>query len=124
MHSFMQKLPLALIAAFAFAGAASAQSSNTSAMSNDHMATGAMSSGAMSSGAMSTDHMTAPAKAKPKVKPMHKAGAMAANHSGLQRETLRNLLLAWVLTLPVCIFLGAMLFAGGLLLVSRVFGVG
>ena len=52
------------------------------------------------------------------------AGAMAANHSGLQRETLRNLLLAWVLTLPVCIFLGAMLFAGGLLLVSRVFGVG
>ena len=78
MHSFMQKLPLALIATFAIAGAASAQSSSTGAMSNDHMSTGAMSSGAMSSGAMSTDHMTAPAKAKPKVKPMHKAGAMAA----------------------------------------------
>jgi len=42
------------------------------------------------------------------------AGTMAANHSGLQMETLRNLLLAWVLTLPVCIFLGAMLFALGL----------
>jgi PiT family inorganic phosphate transporter len=50
------------------------------------------------------------------------AGAMAANRSGLQMQTLRNLLLAWVLTLPVCIFLGAMFFAGGLLIVSRVFG--
>ena len=37
-------------------------------------------------------------------------------------QTLRNLLLAWVLTLPVCIFLGAMFFAGGLLLMARVFG--
>src|SRR5208282_3587409 len=35
------------------------------------------------------------------------AGAMAANNSGLQTQTLRNLLLAWILTLPVCIFLGA-----------------
>jgi len=52
------------------------------------------------------------------------AGAMTASHSGLQTATLRNLVLAWVLTLPVCIFLGAMLFAGGLLLVSRVFGIG
>ncbi len=51
------------------------------------------------------------------------AGAMAANKSGLQMATLRNLLLAWVLTLPVCIFLGAMLFAGGLLLAARVFGL-
>jgi PiT family inorganic phosphate transporter len=51
------------------------------------------------------------------------AGAMAANRSGLQTATLRNLLLAWVLTLPVCVFLGAMLFAGGLLLISRVFGL-
>ena len=50
------------------------------------------------------------------------AGSMAANKSGLQMATLRNLLLAWVLTLPVCVFLGAMFFAGGLLLVSRVFG--
>ncbi len=42
------------------------------------------------------------------------AGTMAANHSGLQAQTLRNILLAWVLTLPVCIFLGALLFAFGL----------
>jgi PiT family inorganic phosphate transporter len=35
------------------------------------------------------------------------AGTMAANHSGLQKETLRNILLAWVLTLPVCVLLGA-----------------
>ena len=47
------------------------------------------------------------------------AGAMAANKSGLQAATLRNLLLAWVLTLPVCVFLGAMFFAGGLLLVGQ-----
>jgi PiT family inorganic phosphate transporter len=45
------------------------------------------------------------------------AGAMAANHSGLQARTLRNILLAWVLTLPVCVFLGALLFALGLNLV-------
>ena len=32
------------------------------------------------------------------------AGTMLANHSGLQTKTLRNLMLAWVLTLPVCIF--------------------
>jgi PiT family inorganic phosphate transporter len=51
------------------------------------------------------------------------AGSMAANKSGLQTATLRNLLLAWVLTLPVCIFLGAMFFASGLLLMSRVFSV-
>jgi PiT family inorganic phosphate transporter len=47
---------------------------------------------------------------------------MAANHSGLQMSTLRNLLLAWVLTLPVCVFLGAMLFAGGLYLVGHSVG--
>jgi PiT family inorganic phosphate transporter len=51
------------------------------------------------------------------------AGAMAANKSGLQMATLRNLLLAWVLTLPVCIFLGATFFAGGLLLISHAFGL-
>jgi PiT family inorganic phosphate transporter len=39
------------------------------------------------------------------------AGTMFANHSGLQMDTLRNLLLAWVLTLPVCVFLGAGIFA-------------
>ncbi len=45
------------------------------------------------------------------------AGAMFANRSGLQTKTLRNLLLAWVLTLPVCIFLGAALFAAFLYIV-------
>ncbi len=46
------------------------------------------------------------------------AGTMAANGSGLQMATLRNILLAWVLTLPVCVFLGSMLFAFGLRIVS------
>jgi len=48
------------------------------------------------------------------------AGTMLANHSGLQTKTLRNLLLAWVLTLPVCIFLGATLFSGGLFVILKV----
>jgi PiT family inorganic phosphate transporter len=51
------------------------------------------------------------------------AGAMAANHSGLQKETLRNLLLAWVLTLPVTIFLGAVLFAAGFYIVFNILGL-
>jgi inorganic phosphate transporter, PiT family len=38
------------------------------------------------------------------------AGAMAANHSGLQMGTLRNLLMAWVLTLPAAIMLSALLY--------------
>jgi PiT family inorganic phosphate transporter len=50
-------------------------------------------------------------------------GAMAANKSGLQMGTMRNLLLAWVLTLPVCIFLGAMFFAGGLLFMTHILGL-
>jgi len=45
------------------------------------------------------------------------AGTMAANHSGLQMNTLRNLLLAWVLTLPVCLILGAGAFSAGLFLI-------
>lgn len=49
------------------------------------------------------------------------AGTMAANRSGLQAATLRNVLLAWVLTLPVCVFLGAMFFAAGLQLIAHVF---
>jgi PiT family inorganic phosphate transporter len=49
------------------------------------------------------------------------AGTMAANRSGLQRATLRNIVLAWVLTLPACIFLGAMFFAGALQLLFHVF---
>ena len=51
------------------------------------------------------------------------AGTMAANHSGLQKDTLRNIALAWILTLPVCMLLGAGLFAFGLFLVFRVFGL-
>src|SRR5580698_6840633 len=38
------------------------------------------------------------------------AGTMAANHSGLQMSTVRNLALAWVLTLPASICLAAGLF--------------
>jgi PiT family inorganic phosphate transporter len=48
------------------------------------------------------------------------AGTMAANGSGLQMNTVRNILMAWVLTLPVCIFLGAALFALGLNLIARI----
>ena len=51
------------------------------------------------------------------------AGTMAANHAGLQKETLRNIVLAWVLTLPVCVLLGAGLFAAGLFLVFNVLGL-
>jgi PiT family inorganic phosphate transporter len=38
------------------------------------------------------------------------AGTMAANHSGIQWSTVRNLALAWVLTLPVAMCLSGMLF--------------
>ena len=44
------------------------------------------------------------------------AGTMVANHSGLQWATVRNLLMAWVLTLPVSITL-----AGGLYWLLRTF---
>ena len=45
------------------------------------------------------------------------AGTMAANRSGLQMSTVRNLAIAWLLTLPAAILL-----AGGLfLLFSRLF---
>jgi PiT family inorganic phosphate transporter len=40
------------------------------------------------------------------------AGTMMANHSGLQFATVRNLLMAWVLTLPVSMLLSAFLFWG------------
>jgi PiT family inorganic phosphate transporter len=49
------------------------------------------------------------------------AGTMVANHSGVQAITVRNLLLAWVLTLPVCIFLGATIFSAGLFVVLKLF---
>ena len=48
------------------------------------------------------------------------AGTMAANGSGLQTATLRNILLAWVLTLPVCVLLGAATFSAGLYFVFHV----
>jgi inorganic phosphate transporter, PiT family len=38
------------------------------------------------------------------------AGTMAANHSGIQWSTVRNLALAWVLTLPVAMMLSGFLF--------------
>jgi PiT family inorganic phosphate transporter len=38
------------------------------------------------------------------------AGTMAANHSGIQLSTVRNLALAWVLTLPVAMLLSGSLF--------------
>ena len=40
------------------------------------------------------------------------AGTMAANMSGLQMRTLRNIALAWALTLPVTMLLAGALFAG------------
>ena len=43
------------------------------------------------------------------------AGTTAANGSGVQAATMRTILLAWVLTMPVCVLLGAALFAAGLL---------
>jgi inorganic phosphate transporter, PiT family len=49
------------------------------------------------------------------------AGTMAANPSGLQGRTLRNILLAWVLTLPVCVLLGAATFSAALYAVLNVF---
>ncbi len=38
------------------------------------------------------------------------AGTMAANHSGLQFSTVRNLALAWVLTLPAAMIMSGFLF--------------
>ena len=38
------------------------------------------------------------------------AGTMAANRSGLQLATVRNLALAWILTLPAAILLAGTLF--------------
>jgi PiT family inorganic phosphate transporter len=49
------------------------------------------------------------------------AGTMAANRSGLQMATLRNIVLAWVLTLPACVLLGSALFAAGLFVALRLF---
>ncbi len=51
------------------------------------------------------------------------AGTMAANRSGLQMETLRNIALAWVLTLPVCMLLGGGIFAFLLDVVFNLVGI-
>jgi inorganic phosphate transporter, PiT family len=51
------------------------------------------------------------------------AGCMAANRSGLQKDTLISILMAWVLTLPVCIFLGATIFATALYVTLHFFGI-
>jgi len=51
------------------------------------------------------------------------AGTMAANKSGLQKDTLISILLAWVLTLPVCVFLGATLFSASLYVMFHIFGI-
>jgi PiT family inorganic phosphate transporter len=40
------------------------------------------------------------------------AGTMAANHTGLQWSTVRNLAMAWVLTLPAAMLLSGFLFWG------------
>ena len=47
------------------------------------------------------------------------AGSMVANGSGLQMHTLRNLLLAWVLTLPICTLLGFVICAIALFLMQN-----
>ena len=52
------------------------------------------------------------------------AGTMAANRSGLQAKTLRNILLAWVLTLPACVLLGAATFSAALFVVLNVIRTG
>jgi inorganic phosphate transporter, PiT family len=51
------------------------------------------------------------------------AGTMVANKAGIQGDTVRNIILAWVLTLPVCVALGAALFGAGLFFVLHVLGV-
>jgi len=51
------------------------------------------------------------------------AGTMVANKAGVQGDVVRRILLAWALTLPVCMFLGATLFAAALFIVLRLFGL-
>lgn len=51
------------------------------------------------------------------------AGTMVANRAGLQSATLRNILLAWVLTLPVCVVLGAAMFSFGFFIITNVLGM-
>ena len=51
------------------------------------------------------------------------AGTMVANKSGVQGDTVRNIILAWVLTLPVCVILGAATFGAGLFVVFHMLGL-
>jgi PiT family inorganic phosphate transporter len=51
------------------------------------------------------------------------AGTMTANGSGLQTETLRNIALSWILTLPACTFLGAAMFAVSLYILLNFIGI-
>ncbi len=51
------------------------------------------------------------------------AGTMAANRSGLQTETLRNILLAWVLTVPATVLLGAGIFGAAIFVILNWFGM-
>jgi inorganic phosphate transporter, PiT family len=51
------------------------------------------------------------------------AGTMVANKSGVQGDTVRNIILAWVLTLPVCVILGAATFGAGLFVVFHMVGM-
>lgn len=51
------------------------------------------------------------------------AGTMTANRSGLQMDTLRNILLAWVLTLPASLLISAALFAANFYFIANVLGI-
>jgi PiT family inorganic phosphate transporter len=51
------------------------------------------------------------------------AGTMAANRSGLQKDTLISIATAWVLTLPACVLLGSATYAAGLFLVFNILGL-
>ncbi len=51
------------------------------------------------------------------------AGAMTASGAGLQVETIRNIALSWVLTLPVCTLLGAAMFSASLFIALNLLGV-
>lgn len=51
------------------------------------------------------------------------AGTMAASGSGLQAETLRNIALSWVLTLPATTLIGATIFAASLYAVLSFAGI-
>jgi phosphate/sulfate permease len=51
------------------------------------------------------------------------AGTMMANHSGLQQRTVRNIILAWVLTLPASVVISSALFAGSLFFLLQALGL-